>query len=82
MIQESKTTEITMGTFVLRQGELLAKEIFAWLRVREENCHIYVISGVSGSACAAVSIDHFRTYTAILTWVGTAFVDFDKHIII
>ena len=39
-----------------------------------------VISGVSGSACAAVAVDHVSTDTAILTRVGTAFVDIYKQI--
>jgi len=39
-----------------------------------------VLSGVSGSACAAVAVDHVRTRTAVLTRVGIAFVDFYKHI--
>ena len=39
-----------------------------------------VISGVSGSACAAVSVDHVSTGSAILTRVRTAVVDVYKHI--
>ena len=38
-----------------------------------------VISGVSGSACAVVAVDHVSTGTAILTRVRIAFVDFYKH---